>query len=95
MVNSVRLSDDLRTDRGLFGLQIVKEYIDNPCEHWSFPIFIPSKIASHCFNASDCRFGDHRQTARKEIGGYLGFSAKDGQPKMEKMKLQVADDFTA
>ena len=40
MVKSVRLSFDLRTDRGLFGLQIVKECIDNQCEHLSFLAFL-------------------------------------------------------
>ena len=57
--------------------------MDNPFGHAaSLPLFIPSKIASHCSNAFDCRFGDHRQTARKEIGGFIG------SPKNKKMKLQ-------
>ena len=34
------------------------------------------------------------QPARK-LEGFSGFPQSDGQPKNEKMKLQVADDFAA
>lgn len=84
MVKGVRLSLGLRTDRLLFALMIER----NGHPFWTrcfLASLIPSKIASHCFNASTAALAT---IAARKLEGFSGLPQSDGQPKNKKMKLQ-------